>query len=90
MSETLQKTVRLPSELVDYVESQEGRDFSKKLVALIVDVREGDARRKKHLEFYDKLIQERKDKLRELTDNLNQCILILNKLSNVYALSLED
>ena len=84
------KSVRLPESLIEYIELQEGGSFSSKLVHYLMECRSGEAERRKNLEFYDKMIAERQDKLKTSTDNLNQCILILNKLSHLYTISLED
>ena len=37
-NDNVSKSVRLPMELVSFVEEQEGRDFSKKLVNLLTDI----------------------------------------------------
>lgn len=65
-SETLQKTIRLPVELVEYVENQDGKDFSKKLVNLLDDVKSGDTRRQEMLSDYEKRISEYRTRLDEL------------------------
>ncbi len=69
-SETLQKTVRLPSDIVEYIEQQEGKDFSKKLVNLLDDVKNGDARRQEMLSDYEKRISEYRTRLDELLSSI--------------------
>lgn len=80
MSETLQKTVRLPAELVDYVESQEGRDFSKKLVTLLNDIREGDDNRCRVIAHYNKVVAERSQQLRMISRTLNDAQVVTQRL----------
>jgi len=38
----VQKSVRLPTDLVAWVNEQEGRDFSKKLVGILMEYRSGE------------------------------------------------
>lgn len=66
MADLIQKSVRLPEELFDYVEQQDGRDFSKRLVNLLMDIKDGDAQRKEYLDSYDRAIKSRREELQKL------------------------
>lgn len=68
-TELIQKSVRLPPELVAYVEDQEGRDFSKKLVGILEECVNGEEHRQKILGDYEasvRLMQEKLAALRRL------------------------
>lgn len=50
-NELIQKSVRLPADLVDYVELCEGVTFTDKLVRILVDYRDGLTSRAKKLKY---------------------------------------
>lgn len=50
-NELIQKSVRLPADLVDYVESCEGVTFTEKLIGILVDYRDGLTSRTKKLKY---------------------------------------
>lgn len=66
----IQKSVRIPSSLVYYVNSQLGDDFSKKLVAILVEYRDGDVERRLMLQRYDEQLAERRVRLSRLLDDI--------------------
>lgn len=82
MGDLIQKSVRLPDELVDYVELQEGRTFSQKLVHLLTEIRKGDADRQRILADYDKRIDSRRHYLNELQKKIYDASEILRRLSS--------
>ena len=70
MEKMIHKSVRLPADLVEYINSQPGSDFTNKLVHLLTDCKNGDLERKLMLQRYDEQISERRKRL----DGLVQCI----------------
>lgn len=62
MSKTLiLKSVRLPDHLVEFIESQEGDNFSQKLTSILLEYRDGDDERQRMLESYRRDITRYKD-----------------------------
>ncbi len=82
-NELVKKSVRLPADLVEYVEGQKGRDFSKKLVSILWEAREGDRERQRILDEYDALIEKRRARLEELQQEIYRASVILRKVSGV-------
>ena len=54
--ELVKKSIRLPQELVDFVEEQNGRDFTGKLCGLLLEMKNGDSRRVKEIARYNNYI----------------------------------
>lgn len=77
---TVQKSVRLPYDLVEYVELQEGKNFSAKLINLLDDVCNGDVKRRQAIAEYDSLIDDRRQKLQEITHNIYNATLVMRKI----------
>lgn len=77
------KTVRLPSYLVDFVEQQPGGDFSKKLVGVLNEYRDGDERRRKMIEQYDEQIEERRSRLLDLVARTNKLTVVSRKVDDL-------
>ncbi len=80
-SDTIQKSVRLPAEIVEYVELQEGKTFTDKLVNVLNDSVNGETIRRQKIELYDAKIQERCVKLGELNRKVNEASHLVNRLS---------
>ena len=72
MENMVQKSIRLPGCLVDFINEQPGPDFSKKLVSLLTEYKNGDLERKLMLQRYDEQIAERRKRLDVLMQNINQ------------------
>ena len=66
------KSVRLPADLVAMVEQVEGRDFSKKLVRVLEEYRDGDETRKEIIKEYDALVNVKQNQLREYAKTIAQ------------------
>ena len=75
------KSVRLPQELVDFVQSQSGNDFSKKLVKILKDYKDGYTLRIAQVQRYDELIDERQKQLQELTERVNKVAFLVDNLA---------
>lgn len=76
----VQKSIRLPSYLVDFINEQPGSDFSKKLVVLLTEYKNGDLERKLMLQRYDEQIAERRKRLDTLMQKINQVTLISRRV----------
>ena len=70
MEKMVQKSVRIPIDLVEFVNNQSGADFSKKLVAILAEYKDGELERKLMIQRYDELIAERKNYLDVLMSNI--------------------
>ena len=76
-NELISKSLRLPSDVVDYVEQQPGDTFTSKLVTLLREVRDGDQQRAENLAWYESTLKEKWQKLEELNDDIYRIQLIL-------------
>ena len=56
MEKMIQKSVRIPSSLVEFVDSQPGADFSKKLIGILTEYKNGELERKLMLQRYDEIL----------------------------------
>ena len=79
-NELISKSLRLPSDVVDYVEQQPGDTFTSKLVTLLREVRDGDQERAENLAWYESTLKERYQKLEDLNDDIYRIQLILMHL----------
>lgn len=68
----VKKSLRIPGDLVEYVETQPGADFSKKLVSILNEYREGDEERRRNIAAYDKFVAERRAMLMKLAQGINK------------------
>ncbi len=71
MEKMVQKSIRMPSDIAEFVSSRSGADFSKKLVSLISEFRDGDVERSLMLQRYDEQIAERRDRLKLLMSDIS-------------------
>lgn len=58
---TISKSIRLPDYLVEFIEAQEGDNFSEKLLGILYDYRCGDTDRQMMLQSYRRDIARYKD-----------------------------
>lgn len=68
--DNISKTVRIPADLVEYVEGQEGSNFSQKLVGVLEEYRGGDRLREDRIAYYERVLSERRKSLKDVTDKL--------------------
>ncbi len=66
------KSVRLPADLVAFVESKKGRTFSQKLIYVLEDYRAGDDIRLEEIEQYDALLERKRAELSGYYDIIAQ------------------
>lgn len=71
MEKMVQKSVRIPADIVEFVNNQSGADFSKKLVAILTEYKDGEQERKLMIQRYDEQLAERKQRLDMLMSDIN-------------------
>lgn len=81
-NELVKKSIRLPTDLVEYVNAQPGRDFSKKLVTLLTELREGDATRQDMLQQYDQQLSDYRQRLDAIRHEIYEKSELLRQLSS--------
>lgn len=72
MEKMVQKSVRLPAVLVEFVNSQPGDGFTGKLIGLLTEYKSGELERRLMLQRYDEQIAERRERLDTLMQNINR------------------
>jgi len=80
--DNISKTVRLPADLVNYIDQQEGSNFSQKLVGILVDYQKGDKIRKDTLAYYNRAVSERRQSLKDVTDKLYRADVLLRRITD--------
>lgn len=71
------KSMRLPPDIVEYIEQQEGDTFTAKFIDLVYEIMNGDKQRAENLAWYESTLKERYKKLEELNDDIYQIIKVL-------------
>ncbi len=84
MEKMIQKSVRIPCSLVEFVDSQPGADFSKKLIGILTEYKNGELERKLMLQRYDEQIAERKKRLDTLMQKVNSASTITRRLDVLF------
>lgn len=84
MEKMIQKSVRIPGSLVEYVDSQSGADFSKKLVGILTEYKNGEIERKLILQRYDEQIEERRERLDTLMRKINSASMISRRVDALF------
>ena len=84
MEKMIHKSVRMSSGLVEYVNSQPGADFSKKLVGILREYKDGETERKLMLQRYDEQITERRQRLDTLMQKINSASMISRRVDALF------
>lgn len=71
------KSMRLPPDIVEYIEQQEGDTFTAKFIDLVYEIMNGDKQRAENLAWYESTLKERYKKLEELNDDIYQITKVL-------------
>ena len=71
-SDLIGKSMRLPVDVVDYVEEQPGDTFTAKFVNLVREVRDGDQERAEHLAWYESTIEANRQKIAKQNQEIYQ------------------
>ena len=66
------KSMRLPPDIVEYVEQQPGDTFTSKLVTLLREVRDGDQKRAEYLAWYESTIEANRQKIAKQNQEIYQ------------------
>ena len=66
------KSMRLPSDIVDYVEQQPGDTFTSKLVTLLREVKDSDQQRAENLAWYESTIEANRQKIAKQNEEIYQ------------------
>lgn len=66
------KSMRLPPDIVEYVEQQPGDTFTSKLVILLREVRDGDQERAENLAWYESTIEANRQKIAKQNQEIYQ------------------
>ena len=82
-SKLVPKSVRLPQDIVDFVEQQPGADFSKKLVAILKEYRSGDEERQNIIKHFDQVIEERRNTYSKLVQQVNKLTIVKNRVDDL-------
>lgn len=72
MEKMVQKSVRIPADLLEFVNNQPGADFSKKLVAILTEYKDGEIERKLMIQRYDEQLADRKQRLDTIVTDINR------------------
>ena len=84
MEKMIHKSVRMSSDLVEFVDSQPGADFSKKLIGILIEYKDGEKERKLMLQRYDEQIAERKQRLNTLIKKINSASMISRRVDALF------
>ena len=84
MEKMIHKSVRMSSGLVEFVDSQPGADFSKKLIGILIEYKDGEKERKLMLQRYDEQIAERKQRLNTLIKKINSASMISRRVDALF------
>lgn len=79
-NELISKSLRLPSDVIDYVEQQPGDTFTFKLVTLLREVKDGDQKRAEMLEYYESTIEANRQKIEKQNQEIYQIQRVLMHL----------
>lgn len=81
VNSTIQRSIRFPRVISEYVEQQKGKDFTDKLTNLLYEVKDGEEKRKHIIEQYDSIIEQRQKQMYDLNRKVNEASLLVNRLS---------
>ena len=59
------KSMRLPPDIVEYIEQQEGDTFTAKFIDLVYEIMNGDKQRAENLAWYESTIEANRKKIQE-------------------------
>ena len=57
------KSMRLPPDIVEYIEQQEGDTFTAKFIDLVYEIMNGDKQRAENLAWYESTIEANRQKI---------------------------
>lgn len=66
------KSMRLPPDIVDYIEQQEGDTFTAKFIDLVYEIMNGDKQRAENLAWYEGTIEANRQKIAKQNQEIYQ------------------
>lgn len=66
------KSMRLPPDIVEYIEQQEGDTFTAKFIDLVYEIMNGDKQRAEHLAWYESTIEANRQKIAKQNQEIYQ------------------
>lgn len=66
------KSMRLPPDIVEYIEQQEGDTFTAKFIDLVYEIMNGDKQRAENLAWYESIIEANRQKIAKQNQEIYQ------------------
>lgn len=66
------KSMRLPPDIVEYIEQQEGDTFTAKFIDLVYEIMNGDKQRAENLAWYESTIEANRQKIAKQNEEIYQ------------------
>lgn len=66
------KSMRLPPDIVEYIEQQEGDTFTAKFIDLVYEIMNGDKQRAENLAWYERTIEANRQKIAKQNQEIYQ------------------
>lgn len=66
------KSMRLPPDIVEYIEQQEGDTFTAKFIDLVYEIMNGDKQRAENLAWYENTIEANRQKIAKQNQEIYQ------------------
>ena len=66
------KSMRLPPDMVEYIEQQEGDTFTAKFIDLVYEIMNGDKQRAENLAWYESTIEANRQKIAKQNQEIYQ------------------
>lgn len=66
------KSMRLPPDIVEYIEQQEGDTFTAKFIDLVYEIMNGDKQRSENLAWYESTIEANRQKIAKQNQEIYQ------------------
>ena len=66
------KSMRLPPDIVEYIEQQEGDTFTAKFIDLVYEIMNGDQQRAENLAWYESTIEANRQKISKQNQEIYQ------------------
>ena len=74
------KSMRLPLDIVEYIEQQEGDTFTAKFIDLVYEIMNGDKQRAENLAWYESTIEANRQKIAKQNEEIYQIQRVLMHL----------
>ena len=71
-NDLVSKSMRLPPDIVDYIEQQEGDSFTAKFIDLVYEIMNGDKQRAENLAWYESTIEANRQKIAKQNQEIYQ------------------